>query len=111
MPKELKYTVLVEDLVDDIRSKLPINIKKLENIIDRIHEKYPLIDKTEVAIIVKAIFETMRELLIQKRQININNFFNSMKFYYFTGFRLGHIVPSLKIKINTSPKLRKYVRK
>jgi hypothetical protein len=106
-----KFVIPEKELIEDINKDLPINIKKLEVIVNRIHEKYPLLDKSDVAIVVKTIFETMRELLIKNHEISVNNFFKSMKFYYFTHCRQGHIIPALKIKINTSPKLRKYVRR
>jgi len=63
---------------DIINSELPIGLKNENDLIQRIHEKYPYIKKYEVAIIVKYVFEVIRENLILGKAITFYNLFCDM---------------------------------
>jgi nucleoid DNA-binding protein len=64
---------------NEMDKKYPINISELENIITRIHNKYSIINKSEITLIVKSFFEEMRYLILIGKEININNFIPSVK--------------------------------
>jgi hypothetical protein len=49
----------------------------------------------------------MRDSLILGKILNFHNLFFDAKLHIFAHRRNGHILPSLKIKIKTPPKLRK----
>lgn len=85
----------------------PINLKYNEDLINRVHAKYPLVSKTEIAIVVSGVFKSIRELLIRGKILNFNKLFFDTKLHFF-GYRKGkHILPSLKVKVGTPPPLRK----
>jgi hypothetical protein len=96
-----------KQVVDMVNKELPINLKYNENLVDRVHARYPLLDKTQISIIVKAIFQSFRDLLILGKVLNFNNLFFDTKLHFFDHRRDGHILPSLKVKISTPPPLRK----
>lgn len=96
-----------QDLVDLINKDLPINLRYNEAMIKRIHDKYPFISKTEVSIIVKAVFQSFRDLLVLGNVLNFNSLFFDTKLFFFQRLRKGRIVPSMRIQIKTPPKLRK----
>lgn len=93
-------------MVDKLNKELPINIRYNEELIDRIHARYPLLDKTKVSIIVRGIFQSLRDLLVLGKVLNFNNLFFDTKLLFFAHRRNGHILPSLKVKITTPPPLR-----
>jgi hypothetical protein len=96
-----------QQVVDLINKEIPVNIKYNEDLVDRVYARYPLIDKTQVSIIVKAVFQSLRDLLVLGKVINFNNFFFDTKLFFFDYHRDGRILPSLKVKISTPPPLRK----
>ena len=99
------------DMIDFLNQELPINIKNNEDLINRVHSRYPLIDKIQISIIVKSVFQSIRDLLILGKVLNFNNLFFDTKLHFFDHRRNGHILPSLKVKITTPPSLRKHVER
>jgi hypothetical protein len=96
-----------KDMADILDKELPINIKYNEDLINRIHSKYPFVSKTETAIVVKTIFQSIRELLVLGKIINFHNLFFNTKLYFFDYNKNGNKMPHIKVKSTTSPKLRK----
>jgi hypothetical protein len=95
-----------QEIVDQLNYEKPVNIKYNEDLVNRVHARYPLIDKTQVSIIIKAVFQSFRELLILGKVLNFNNLFFDTKLHFFDYRRGEHILPSLKVKISTPPPLR-----
>lgn len=100
-----------KEMIDHLNNDLPVNIKYNEDLVDRVHARYPLLDKTEVSIIIKAVFQSIRDLLVLGKILNFNTLFFDTKLHFFDHRRNGHILPSLKVKITTPPTLRKHVEK
>jgi len=96
-----------QEMVDLLNKELPINIRYNEKMINRIHARYPLISKSEISIIVLAVFQSFRDLLVLGDVLNLNNLFFDTKLFFFPRPYRGHIVSSLKVKMTTPPKLRK----
>ncbi len=95
-----------KEVVDIINNEFPISLIHNIDLIDRVYARYPIIDKAQIAIIVKVIFETMRELLLSGAVLNFNNLFFDAKLHFFTHLRNGNILPALKMKISTPPPMR-----
>jgi hypothetical protein len=95
-------------MVDELNDNYPISLKYNEDLVNRVHAKYPLLDKSEVGIIIKAIFASFRDLLVLGKIMNFNNLFFDTKLHFFAHRRDGRILPSLKVRISTPPKLRKH---
>ena len=91
------------NVVDEINANLPINIKYLESLIDRIYKRYPLIDKSKISVIVKTVFESMRELLVQGHIFNFNRFAFDIKLLF---YKQGPY-PVLKVKLTTPPAIKR----
>ncbi len=96
--KDLEY----QDLFNQLNKLYPINFKKY-NFINKIHAQYPLASKEEIALIVKTIFEVIREQVIEGYSVNVKFIFNE--------FRLDAInngkYSFLKLKNRTFPSIRK----
>jgi hypothetical protein len=96
-----------QDMVDILNRENPINLRHNEDLIKRIHARYPLISKQEISVIVMAIFQSFRDLMVLGKVLNFNNLFFDTKFLFFSYISGGKISPSLKIRISTPPPLRK----
>lgn len=95
-------------MVDELNIDYPISIKYNESLVNRVHEKYPLLNKSEVGFIIKAVFSSFRDLLVLGKILNFNNLFFNAQLYFFDYCFGGHILPSLKVRISTPSKLRKH---
>jgi len=96
-----------QQMVDHLNDNYPISLKHNEDLVNRVYARYPLLDKSEVGIIIKAVFASFRDLLVLGKVMNFNNLFFDAKLHFFSHRRAGHILPSLKVRISTPPKLRK----
>jgi hypothetical protein len=95
-----------QQMVDQVNDQYPISLKYNEDLVNRVSARYTLIDKSEVAVIIKATLQSFRDLLILGKVLNFNNLFFDAKLHFFDYRKNGHILPSLKVKISTPPKLR-----
>lgn len=95
-----------QEVVDLLNQDYPVNLKYNEDLINRIHQKYPIISKTDVALIVKAAFQGIRDLLVLGKVLNFNTLFFDAKLHFFQYRQRGNILPSLKVKISTPPPMR-----
>jgi len=97
-----------QEMVDAINHKYPINMKYNEDLVNRVYERYPFINKSEVSLVVKLVFQSFRDLLILGKVLNFNNLFFNTKLLMFSHEKNGVIFPSIKVKISTPPPLKKY---
>ena len=97
-----------QQIVDLLNRDYPISLKNNQDLVERVHQRYSLIDKSEVGIIVKAVFSSFRDLLVLGKVLNFNNLFFDTKLHFFNHRRDGHILPSLKVHIATPPPLRNH---
>jgi hypothetical protein len=96
-----------KEILDQINNDYPVNLKHNEDLVSRIHARYPLINKTETSIIVTAVFQSFRDLMILGKVLNFNKLFFNTKLHFFDTHKGGHILPSLKVRISTPPPLRR----
>jgi hypothetical protein len=94
-------------IVDQINTDLPVNLKYNEDLVTRVHNRYPFIDKSEVSIIVKAVFQSFRDLLVLGKILNFNKLFFDTKLFVFDYRKNGRTFASLKTKISTPPTMLK----
>lgn len=95
-----------QEMVDLLNTEHPISLKHNEELVNRVYARYPLVDKSQVAIVVRSIFQSFRDLLVLGKVLNFNNLFFDTKLHFFDYRKAGAILPSLKVKISTPPPLR-----
>ena len=93
-------------MVDQLNTEHPVNLKYNEELVNRVYARYPLVDKSQVAIVVRSIFQSFRDLLVLGKVLNFNNLFFDTKLHFFDYRKGDAILPSLKVKISTPPPLR-----
>ena len=97
-----------QQVIDNLNIDYPISLKYNQDLVERIAIKYPLLNKSEVATIVKAVFSSFRDLLILGKVLNFNNLFFDTKLLAFSYHKGDAIFPAIKVQIATPPPLRKY---
>lgn len=96
-----------QQMVDYLNDKYPISLKHNEDLVNRVHARYPLLHKSEVGIIIKAIFGSFRDLLVLGKILNFNGLFFDTKLLIFSYCKEGVIFPAIKVQMSTPPHLRK----
>jgi nucleoid DNA-binding protein len=90
---------------DLLNTQYPIKLKYNEDLVNRVATKYPLIPKSQVVLIIRAIFSSLRDLLVQGQVLNFLGFLFHCRLEVFT-HRKGMVIhPAIKIKLDTSPSL------
>jgi predicted rRNA methylase YqxC with S4 and FtsJ domains len=86
---------------------LPISLKHILPIVDRVHSRYPTISKIEVILIIKSLLEVIRELLVLGKIVSINDLFDHAHvIFYIIERRNGKSFPSVKIRVQTPRDMR-----
>lgn len=101
--KDITY----QQVVDHLNDEYPISIKHNEDLINRVYARYPLITKAQIGTITKAIFLSMRDLLILGRVLSFRRLFVDVKLLFFPQRLKGRIYPAMKTQMTTPPRLRK----
>jgi hypothetical protein len=86
--------------------QLPIKISTLEDIINRIHTRYPLVSKIDIVIVIKSFFECIRYILYLNDTISINNFIGRMKLNKFYRSHKNKILTCYLVTIGTAKKFK-----
>jgi len=79
----------------------PISMDDLKNVIERVQDKYPLIDKITTTIIIKTVFEVAREELIKGNTMHVHKFMNFARFVAQTRIRKNKKMSLVRSKIST----------
>lgn len=96
-----------QQMVDELNDQYPISLKHNEDLVNRVYARYPSLDKSEVGIIIKAVFSSFRDFLVLGKVLNFNNLFFDTKLLIFSHKRDSVIYPAMKVHISTPPALRK----
>lgn len=82
----------------------PVKVSHYPDLVERIHAKYPFIDQTQIATIVLATFEIMRELLLRGCILTIKKLVTDCKLHFFQHIEGGVAYSAVKIKTGTTTK-------
>ncbi len=93
----------LEATISQINEELPITCEYMGDLVNRIHEKYPEVDKTNIAHVVKAFLTVMREIIISSKIINLDKYLFDMKLLVYTVRKF----PAIKMHLSTPPPLKK----
>ena len=99
-----------QEMIKRVNTKFPIQMIELEDLINRVYVRYPLISKSEITLIIRAVFEGWREILILGKTLSLPNVFFNMSLHFFAHMRkLLH--PALKIRLGSSALIKKGIKK
>ena len=84
----------------------PISLIHIQHIIDRIYDRYPLVEKHQIAVVVKAFFEILRFTLLAGDTISIINMFSKMHLYHFSRIQNNKFSRVVKVKLRTARNLK-----
>lgn len=83
-----------------------ISLKHISQIIDRVHNRYPILSKYQITLIIKGFLDQIQLLLINNDIITIRGLFSDMKIISFNKILNNKFVRMVKVKLNTSEKLK-----
>jgi len=89
-----KIVTFDDDTIQDIRAEFPIRAHRINSIIERINEQYPLIDRVNITLVVQSFFETLRDEILSGGIVTIKPIF-------LTAF-LSKLTNSNRIKLQTN---------
>ena len=98
----------LEEIINQLNINHPIKLKHIEDIINIVHQQYPLIEKNYVIFIVKYFFESIRELLVLGHSIKINNFLIGMKLVIYNKWIKKSYYLAIKTKLKTPRNIKNY---
>ena len=101
--KKIPFAKDVSLIIKEINTKLPLDLKDLYPIVEKIHFKYPLVSIVEISQTIFNIFESMRELLLEGKVIKINKYFKDMEMIAYSPCKKSII---LRIKMKTPKDIR-----
>lgn len=93
-------------LIKDLDVELPISLEHIQPIIDRIHLRYPILNKYEIVIIVNSFFKIVRSLMVSGDTLSINGLFPHMKLLEFNKIRKNKFSRIVKVKLSTPRKMK-----
>jgi hypothetical protein len=93
-------------VIDKLNAENPINLKYNEDLINRIYSRYPIIDKSSIALITQAVFMSFRELLILGKILNFNKFLFDTKLHFSKRVEGDVISTALRVRISTPPSIK-----
>ncbi len=71
-----------QEIIDIIDKELPIHLKNNEDLINKIHQKYPLLTKSEIAVIVKGFFQCLRDVLVSNQVVHVTKLMCHVKWHF-----------------------------
>lgn len=97
-----------DEFLEEMNRELPIKINKMRHLIDRIHEKYPLIDRNKIGIIVKTAFIVLRNCLVAGYLVEFSSLVNMIGLHFFINTIGGGFWPAVKIRMSAPKKMKRY---
>lgn len=97
-----------EEFVEIINQRFPIKFDDDTELVNRIRERYPLLTKKKIRVILISIFETMREFLLLGKVLNFNRFMYDMKVLVSPSFlkKFNKLIAVIKVKLKTPTKIK-----
>ncbi len=109
IPFYFKEDISSEEIIKLINEKFPISIRNHEDLINRIYDRYPVVDKATIAIVVQNTFTCMREQLILGKKLTISSMFINMFLLFFAHSANKRPTPAFSARLKT-PDSIKYAR-
>jgi hypothetical protein len=97
-----------QQVVDYLNDNYPISLKHNNELVERVYQRYPLLTKYQIGMIIKAIFTSIRDLLVLGKILNFHGLFFDTKLLVFAHRRGDRILPALKVCASTPPPLRNH---
>ena len=91
-----------DEMVDFVNNELPISLHKSSDLVEKVYERYPILTKPQIAMIIMSFFYSFRELLIKGKIISLLPLLSKTNLLFFTWTRKdrGSVICA-KIRTNT----------
>jgi hypothetical protein len=96
-----------QEVADLLDQEYPVSLKHNEDLVNRVHQRYPILKKAEVALIITKIFQSLRQFLILGKMISVGYLFSQTRLIFSQRRWSGKIYTALKIRTGTPASLKK----
>lgn len=96
------FKIPKQELIQD----LPLGLADFEPIVNRIAEKYPLLSKPEIALIVKNLMEEIRNQILDGNTVHIRKYLHNMRLYSYVSLEQDKLRVGAKIQTQTPRKIK-----
>ena len=79
----------------------PVKLLDNSDLIDRVYQRYPYLNRGHLALIIQTTLTILRELLLKGRTISLRPLLPNFKLYIFQHIENGITYPAAKVKIGT----------
>lgn len=101
-----KYYFKDDQEVIDMLKQYPVGFSEHAYLVDKIHERYPMIDKVKIALILIKCLDLLRILFIFGNIFSFNKLFFDFKMHVYKRKIKEVIVTYLRVKITTPPGIK-----
>ena len=105
MKRKPANLVIEPQILEDINQQLPIKIAKLKEISDEIAKEHG-VKKGATRKVITALYQMLREELLEGKTITIPGFVQSLDLYGYPRFQGNKLLLSLLIRVKTPKVLR-----
>jgi hypothetical protein len=104
--KDFQFKYDCEKIVEELDANFPIGLKKIEYLLDRVYEQYPIVDRTTVVLVVKEFLKEIRKRLVNGETLYLSGYFIETKIHFYETNSLTGIIKKMKIKMRTPKTVR-----
>lgn len=106
----------IDKFIEELNKDFPIKLSNMEDIIEKVHLKYPLISKAEISLIIKNIFLSLRELLFRGYTMRFLGLIDIFRVNIYLKAQKSYLTKTVRNYINlrvqgNTPKNIKYSKK
>ena len=91
----------------DLNQLLPISLKHLVPVIERVYERYPQASKADISLVIRRFLELLRLLIISQETVSINRLFPNLRLQSFARFTKGKYNRVVKLLVSTPKAMQK----
>lgn len=98
----------VEQFIKELNREFPIHLEYQKDLIDRVHARYPVLERSQIAYLIKNIFIVIRELLLRGKVLQLREIFNNTRLEVITNEKVGHLGSNHAVRLTakTPPHLK-----
>lgn len=71
-----------EEVIEYLNKRYPTTIERFDALIERVHQRYPLVDLADISLITRYVLEFIRDNFIREQELNIEKFMTNFKIRY-----------------------------
>jgi hypothetical protein len=110
MNQKIHFKKSNDQIMAEIDKKFPIDAQNFDTIVDKVHERYNIVDRKDVEKVVKTLFIWLRRFLIISRSITFSHFLSHAHLLIYRQKIGKGVIYKAKIRNATPPTIKYHDR-